>query len=86
MTKLPPGFTHEAKLQLSRNPPFDTKTQAPVLDLDNYCCGEWRFRLWLHSDMSTIPGLLGAHGLSILIVTLSNIVLSGQLMTVYPDN
>ncbi|EUC60370.1 metallo-beta-lactamase superfamily protein [Rhizoctonia solani AG-3 Rhs1AP] len=39
MTKLPPGFTHEAKRHLNDNPPYDAQKQAPFLDLDNYCCG-----------------------------------------------
>ncbi|KAG9084633.1 hypothetical protein FRC06_003965 [Ceratobasidium sp. 370] len=40
MTKLPPGFTHEIKGDLTeRNPPFDQRTGVPFLDLDNYCCG-----------------------------------------------
>ncbi|QRV94285.1 metallo-beta-lactamase superfamily protein [Ceratobasidium sp. AG-Ba] len=41
MTKLPPGFTHEVKADLTqRNPPFDKRTGVPILDLDNFCCGE----------------------------------------------
>ncbi|CAE6435963.1 unnamed protein product [Rhizoctonia solani] len=39
MTKLPPGFTHEVKRHLTDDPPYDTRTQVPLLDLDNYCCG-----------------------------------------------
>ncbi|KAG8739743.1 hypothetical protein FRC10_005212 [Ceratobasidium sp. 414] len=39
MTKLPPGFTHEVKGDLTeRNPPFDKRTGVPFLDLDNFCC------------------------------------------------
>lgn len=40
MTKLPPGFTHEVKADLTeRNPPIDKRTGVPILDLDNFCCG-----------------------------------------------
>lgn len=39
MTKLPPGFKHEIRNQLSNGPPVDVRTGAPFVDLQNYCCG-----------------------------------------------
>jgi 7,8-dihydropterin-6-yl-methyl-4-(beta-D-ribofuranosyl)aminobenzene 5'-phosphate synthase len=42
MTKLPPGFTHELRQHLSDDPPFDEVTGVPFVDLENYCCGEFR--------------------------------------------
>ncbi|PVF96769.1 hypothetical protein CPB86DRAFT_484584 [Serendipita vermifera] len=39
MSKLPPGFSSEVRLQLANNPPMDAATQTPLLDLDHYCCG-----------------------------------------------
>jgi 7,8-dihydropterin-6-yl-methyl-4-(beta-D-ribofuranosyl)aminobenzene 5'-phosphate synthase len=39
MTQLPPGFQHEARQHIASNPPIDPLTKAPILDLDNYCCG-----------------------------------------------
>jgi len=40
MTKLPAGFTHELHQHLSEHPPLDEVTGVPIIDLENYCCGE----------------------------------------------
>jgi len=39
MTKLPDGFTHEARQHLANKPRIDDVTGAPFVDLDKYCCG-----------------------------------------------
>lgn len=40
MTKFPPGFSSEIREHLSNNPPIDDVTNTPIVDLENYCCGE----------------------------------------------
>lgn len=40
--KVPPGFTHEMKYHLTElKPVIDPLTGAPIIDAENYCCGEY---------------------------------------------
>ncbi|KAH8119389.1 beta-lactamase-like protein [Phellopilus nigrolimitatus] len=42
--KLPPGFSSELSQHLSKHsPPIDEVTGAPIIDLENYCCGAHGF-------------------------------------------
>ena len=41
MTKMPPGFSGEVRNHLADDPPIDELTGVPILDLENYCCGEY---------------------------------------------
>ncbi|THH06610.1 hypothetical protein EW145_g3969 [Phellinidium pouzarii] len=43
MQKLPPGFSSEASIHLSKSPPIDSLTGVPLMDLENYCCGAHGF-------------------------------------------
>lgn len=39
MTKLPPGFTHEAPQHVQLYPEPDEITGVPVIEFDDFCCG-----------------------------------------------
>lgn len=42
MTKLPPGFTHEAALHLRQDASSPDEVKGvPVLNFDNFCCGTY---------------------------------------------
>jgi len=53
MSKLPPGFTHELRHHLTHKvPEVDPLTGAPVLPLEEFCCGSHR-RLLVAGDSIT---------------------------------
>ncbi|KAI0312977.1 beta-lactamase-like protein [Amylostereum chailletii] len=57
-TKLPPGFTHEIHQHLRgpNPPPIDPLTGAPILDLENYCCGAHGLSALIETeDASGVP-------------------------------
>lgn len=48
--KMPPGFTQELRYQVTENnPPIDSVTGAPILDLENYCCGAHGFSAYIET-------------------------------------
>ncbi|TDL26305.1 hypothetical protein BD410DRAFT_577471 [Rickenella mellea] len=52
MTKFPPGFTSEVGAHLfQQKPPIDPRTNVPILDLENYCCGAHGFAALIETQV-----------------------------------
>ena len=72
MTKLPQGFTHELRHHLtSKAPDVDPLTGAPVLPLEEFCCGSYQHLFAADDSITEITSVVcpaGAHGFSALIV------------------
>ncbi|KAI0328412.1 hypothetical protein GY45DRAFT_1326427 [Cubamyces sp. BRFM 1775] len=53
MTKLPPGFVHEAHQHLAHpDVPKDALTGVPFVDLENYCCGAHGFSALIETEVA----------------------------------
>ncbi|OBZ67114.1 hypothetical protein A0H81_12902 [Grifola frondosa] len=53
MTKLPPGFTHEIRQHLNdQEPPIDSLTGVPFIDLENFCCGAHGFSALIETEVN----------------------------------